>query len=75
MILKNRPYTLIPGKKEGVVLYDEFDFAYYKDNKSYGRDGCSTWFCKHRRKFKCPASVRAREDLIIWQRREHNHGY
>lgn len=72
VIEKNSPCTLLPARQGlGVVLQDEYGHLYYKDSES--RNGTSSWLCKKRRKFKCGVSVKVHQNVIVWQRREHNH--
>lgn len=70
---KGTPYVLLPGKRPGAVqLQDEDGFIYCRGHAS--SDNSQTWTCKKRQtKWRCGAIVKVIGDLIVWQRREHNH--
>ena len=68
----NRTFNMIPGHREGIFnVQDEHGFVYTKDHQL--ADGSSTWTCKRRNAFKCRSVIKIHGDLILWQRRTHNH--
>ena len=72
-IPKGTPYVLLPGKRPGAVqLQDELGFVYCRGLAT--KDNGQNWTCiKRQTKWRCGAVCRTMGDLIVWQRREHNH--
>ena len=70
---RNARYSLVPSRiGAGIILLDEIGHLFYKHRDF--KDGCrSSWLCKKRRRFKCPASIRVHGNEIYWQRNFHNH--
>ena len=69
----NTHFNYLPSKNGGgnFVVQDALGFLYYKQHIS--KDGRTSWLCKNRRKQKCPVSIKIQDNLILWQRHEHNH--